>query len=151
MPFNPESLKNLRPRKKGEPALNPNGRPKAESLTAVLNRMMEEKCPQDKQGRTWKQLIVISTLQNAMKGNASAQKEVWDRYDGKLKEHVDIGADTLTKMATSGVVKLVLLPLPIVTSHTPNALPTPSVEEVETKEDHIIDVTPIEVESKDSE
>ena len=40
-------------------------------------------CPADREKRTWKELIVRATLQLAMKGNATALKEVWERLDGK--------------------------------------------------------------------
>ena len=41
-------------------------------------------CPADRQGRTWLELLVLATLQLAMKGNAVALREVWERLDGKV-------------------------------------------------------------------
>ena len=34
--------------------------------------------------RTWLELLVLDTLQLAMKGNATALKEVWERLDGNV-------------------------------------------------------------------
>ncbi len=69
--------------KKGESG-NPKGRPKKQdSLTSLLKEEIEKICPADREKRTWKELIVRATLQLAMKGNATALKEVWERLDGK--------------------------------------------------------------------
>ena len=39
--------------------------------------------------------MVLATLQLAMKGNATALKEVWDRLDGKVLQtgKMELGAD----------------------------------------------------------
>ena len=64
---------------------NPRGRPKKEdSLTSLLKEEIAKICPADREKRTWKKLIVRATLQLAMKGNATALKEVWERLDGKI-------------------------------------------------------------------
>jgi hypothetical protein len=64
---------------------NPRGRPKKQdSLTHLLRDEIQKICPADREKRTWKQLIVRATLQLAMKGNATALKEVWERLDGKV-------------------------------------------------------------------
>ena len=64
---------------------NPRGRPKKkESLTSLLKEEIKKICPADREKRTWKELIVRATLQLAMKGNATALKEVWERLDGKI-------------------------------------------------------------------
>src|ERR1019366_10305208 len=63
---------------------NPHGRPKKQdSLTTLLKEEIGNICPADREKRTWKELIVRATLQLAMKGNATALKEVWERLDGK--------------------------------------------------------------------
>src|SRR5450759_668402 len=63
---------------------NPHGRPKKqESLTNLLKDEIGQICPADRENRTWKELVVRATLQLAMKGNATALKEVWERLDGK--------------------------------------------------------------------
>ena len=64
---------------------NPRGRPKKQDcLTELLREEIKKICPADREKRTWKQLIVRATLQLAMKGNATALKEVWERLDGKV-------------------------------------------------------------------
>ena len=52
-------------------------------------------CQTDWQKRTWKELIVLATLQLAMKGNATALKEVWERLDGKVlqSEKLQLGGE----------------------------------------------------------
>src|ERR1035437_10350153 len=63
---------------------NPRGRPKKEDcLTNLLREEIQKICPADREKRTWKELVVRATLQLAMKGNATALKEVWERLDGK--------------------------------------------------------------------
>ena len=64
---------------------NPRGRPKKkDSLTQLLRDEIKKICPADREKRTWKELIVFATLQLAMKGNATALKEIWERIDGKV-------------------------------------------------------------------
>ena len=64
---------------------NPRGRPKKQdSLTSLLKEEIKKVCPADRQKRTWEELMVLATLQLAMKGNAVALKEVWERLDGKV-------------------------------------------------------------------
>ena len=71
---------------------NPKGRPpKHECLTSLLKEELENVSPADKEGRTWKELIVIATLRLAMKGNAAALREVWQRVDGTVRQ--DFGVD----------------------------------------------------------
>jgi Family of unknown function (DUF5681) len=73
---------------------NPRGRPKKQDcLTNLLRDEIQKICPADREKRTWKQLIVRATLQLAMKGNATALKEVWERLDGKVlqTEKVQLG------------------------------------------------------------
>jgi hypothetical protein len=55
---------------------NPRGRPKKQdSLTSQLHKEIKKICPADRQKRTWEELMVLATLQLAMKGNAAALKE----------------------------------------------------------------------------
>lgn len=64
---------------------NPRGRPKKQDcLTSLLKEEINKICPADREQRTWKQLIVLATLQLTLKGNATALKEVWERLDGKI-------------------------------------------------------------------
>ena len=74
--------------KKGQSG-NPQGRPKkADCLTSLLKEEIEKVDPEDKHKRTYKELIVITTMRLAMKGNAAALREVWERMDGKVKDEV---------------------------------------------------------------
>src|SRR5262245_40161853 len=46
------------------------------SSKSNLKEELEKTSPADKEGRTWKELIVLATLKLAMKGNAAALREV---------------------------------------------------------------------------
>jgi hypothetical protein len=79
--------------KKGKSG-NPRGRPKKQDcLTQLLREEIKKICPADREKRTWKQLIVFATLQLAMKGNATALKEVWERIDGKVLQNEKLQLD----------------------------------------------------------
>ena len=81
-----------RPFRKGQSG-NPKGRPRSETcLTSLLRKEIEKLCPSDKQGRTWKELIVLATMKLAMEGNAAALREVWERNDGKIHQPVTSAA-----------------------------------------------------------
>ena len=44
--------------------------------------------PDDKEGRTWRELVVLATIRLAIQGNSTALKEVWDRLDGKVAQAI---------------------------------------------------------------
>jgi hypothetical protein len=68
---------------------NPDGRPpKRECLTSLLKEEIERVVPEDPKGRTWKELLVLATMQLALKGNRGALKEIWERMDGKVQQAV---------------------------------------------------------------
>ena len=70
---------------------NPKGRPKkADCLTSLLKEEIERIDPEDAEGRTHKQLIVLATMTLAKRGNATALKEVWERMDGKTANKLEI-------------------------------------------------------------
>ena len=49
---------------------NPDGQPpKRECLTSLLKEEIEKVNPEDTEGRTWKELLVLATMQLALKGN----------------------------------------------------------------------------------
>lgn len=85
---------NLRHWKKGQSG-NPNGRPKkADCLTSLLREEIDKVAPEDAEGRTWKELLVIGTMRFALAGNATALKEIWERMDGKVTQPLGVdGAD----------------------------------------------------------
>ena len=58
-----------------------------------MKEEIEKINPRDKEKRTWKELIVIATLKLAMKGNAAALREVWERVDGKVRQDIGLEVD----------------------------------------------------------
>src|SRR5690348_7529875 len=66
---------------------NPRGRPrKIQSLTSLFKQELEKRCPSDSQGRTWKELIALAIVQQAMKGNTQLLREFWDRIAGRANQ-----------------------------------------------------------------
>lgn len=87
---NSGNVTNLQKWKKGHSG-NPAGRPKKEDcLTSLLREEIDKIDPEDKGKRTWRELIVVATMRLAIKGNAAALKEVWERLDGKVTDKLDI-------------------------------------------------------------
>ncbi len=69
---------------------NRNGRPpKDVSLTSLLKAEIDKIPPGEKQGRTWRQLLVLALLTGAMK-NPMLMKELWDRLEGKAPQAVEL-------------------------------------------------------------
>ena len=82
------SKANLRPWKTGQSG-NPAGRPRnADCLTTLMRAEIEKIDPDDPEGRTWQEQIVLATIRLAIKGNSTALKEVWDRLDGKVAQAI---------------------------------------------------------------
>lgn len=78
---------------------NPKGRPpKDQCLTSLLKEELETINSADREGRTWKELIVLATLRLAMKGNPAALREVWDRTDGKVRQDIGLEVDVSTEI-----------------------------------------------------
>ena len=82
--------------KKGQSG-NPKGRPK-DMLTTLLRSEVVKKCPQDKQNRTWLQLVVLATIQLAIKGHPTALKEIWERIDGKVIQQIESPSEIKVKI-----------------------------------------------------
>ena len=79
-----------RPWKPGESG-NPRGRPpKQESLTSLLKEELDRISPEDTEGRTWRELIVLATLRLACQGNRAALQEIWNRSDGKVTKEIEL-------------------------------------------------------------
>jgi hypothetical protein len=94
-----EPLRNDSPalRNSGEPYVSRSGNPKdrppkKECLTSLLKEELEQINPADREGRSWKELVVAATLRLAINGNVVALREVWDRVDGKVRQ--DVGLKT---------------------------------------------------------
>ena len=67
---------------------NNNGRPlKDISLTSLLKEQIDQVPPGEKQGRTWRQLLVLAWLTGAMK-NPVLLKELLDRMEGKMPQPI---------------------------------------------------------------
>ena len=85
--MNPNSLKNLRPFQAGNRA-NPAGRPPKDcSLTSLLKEQIDTIPPGEKNGRTWRQLLVLAWLTGAMK-QPVLMKELLDRLEGKVTQPI---------------------------------------------------------------
>jgi hypothetical protein len=67
---------------------NIHGRPKGTGLSDLLRSEIDKICPGEK--KTWLEKIVLATMILAIKGNATALREVWERMDGRIKERVVI-------------------------------------------------------------
>ncbi len=84
---NPRSLKNLRSWQEGQSG-NPGGRPRkllTEAYQTQLARIKEG----DPLGRTYAEAIVDAQIQEALKGNIAAAKEIADRTEGKTGQAVE--------------------------------------------------------------
>jgi hypothetical protein len=106
---------------------NPRGRPKKQDcLTHLLREEIQKICPADREKRTWKQLIVLATLQLAIKGNATALKEVWERLDGKViqSEKLEVGGVGGKKIAIEVIYKD--QPNELSTNQMPGERPSPA-------------------------
>lgn len=80
----PNSMKNLKPFKKGEPSPNPKGRPPKDcSITSIIKAEIDKKVTGDDQGRTWRQMMADSLRNGALK-NPALMKELLDRLEGKV-------------------------------------------------------------------
>lgn len=88
--MHPNSLANLTPWKKGCPPPNPKGRPPKDcSLTSLLKEKIFDKVPGDKEGRTWRQLLVERWLTKALT-DAPFFKELMERLEGKTVQAIQI-------------------------------------------------------------
>ncbi len=85
----PPNISGLRPFRKGVSG-NPGGRPKKLPVTDVILQKLDEKCKQDKQGRTWAELLVVALLGRAIKGDVKAIAELIDRAEGKAKQRSEL-------------------------------------------------------------
>ena len=69
---------------------NPKGRPKkADFLADIMREKLAEMDP-DVGLHTRAELVVLCTYELALKGNAAALREVWERMDGKVTEEVNV-------------------------------------------------------------
>lgn len=68
---------------------NPKGRPKRKTLSETLMELIDQPCPNDANGKTWREVIILATLSHGIRGNAPLLKEIWDRIDGKATQPLE--------------------------------------------------------------
>ena len=73
---------------------NPGGRPKGESVTATLRRMLQ----QEHNGKTIQEILAERVIKEAISGKFQFAKELLDRLDGRPAQKVEVAAaeDLLT-------------------------------------------------------
>ena len=82
---NPNSVKNLRPHRKGEPSLNPNGRPPREkSLTEACRR----KVMQGKIGKIRTLEVLANDIVHRSRTDPRALKLLWERLEGAVPQPI---------------------------------------------------------------
>jgi len=92
--INPNSLKNLRPRKKGDPCLHPEGRPRNEaSITNIMRKKLDDVCSYDSQGRTWGEYLAERWMASALE-NATYFNTLIERLEGKITQPIDANVDS---------------------------------------------------------
>lgn len=80
-------LKNLKPHFKPGKSGNPKGRPpKRNCLTSLLKDAVQETCPQDKEKRTWSEILTERLLKMASKGDLRAMRLIFEYVEGKPKQ-----------------------------------------------------------------
>jgi hypothetical protein len=84
--YNPNSLKNLKPAKKGE-VRNKTGRPKK---LPKLDELLAEVLGDTEEGKTQAQTILEALVKKANSGDVKAAALLLDRGYGKVKENIDI-------------------------------------------------------------
>jgi hypothetical protein len=65
---------------------NPGGRPKGESITATLRRLLE----QEHNGKSVQEILAEKVLREALSGKYSFVKELLDRLDGRPNQKVEL-------------------------------------------------------------
>ena len=73
---------------------NPGGRPKGESVTATLRRMLQ----QEHNGKTIQEILAERVIKEAISGKFQFAKELRDRLEGRPAQKVEVAAaeDLLT-------------------------------------------------------
>ena len=87
---------NLIPFKKGEVS-NPKGRPpKNICITTLVKEMLLELAPgTENNPKTYAELIARAILQESVKGNIQALRELLDRIEGKVTQPIDMERDII--------------------------------------------------------
>lgn len=103
MAVNPNSLKNLKPIKKGE-VRNPKGR---KAVLPELEKIIAEALSQTKEGLTAAEAILQSLIERAVNGDNKAAEILLDRAYGKAKQTVDMQTDNGFKIVMETISKKV--------------------------------------------
>jgi hypothetical protein len=75
---------------------NPKGRPpKKNSLSEDLDEILQEVCLTDPEKRKYRRLFIHSRLRQALKGDAMAAREIWERHEGKVASVENIVVEKL--------------------------------------------------------
>jgi len=72
---------NLKPWPKGTSG-NPAGRPRRDKVTAALLDLLDKPCPDDKDGRTYAEVIAEALVRKAADDDLRATKEITLRTEG---------------------------------------------------------------------
>lgn len=108
-------LANLRPAWQKGQSGNRNGRPKSKPLTKALTRQLSKKVPPDMLAKislqspqihmvigkkpTYADIVAWSWIQQAVKGNGAALRNMLDRIEGRIpKEMADVADDRLDEL-----------------------------------------------------
>jgi hypothetical protein len=87
--INEKSLANLRPRKKGDPAISPGRPPKSMSLINRMRDKLAEVCEFDAKGRTWLECLAEAELKHALNETA-ARNDLFNRLFGKPLDSISV-------------------------------------------------------------
>jgi hypothetical protein len=82
--------------KKGQSG-NPGGRPKSKTLSDAYKHKLEEPVPSDPEGRTWAELIAVSQVRDAVRGNVQAAREIADRTEGRPRQAIEFEDKTISQ------------------------------------------------------
>jgi len=92
---------------KGNPG-SPGRPPKDCSLTSLLKVELDNLCPEDTTGKTWREVLVLAWLKGCLspgKGQGLLLKELLDRVEGKVVLPIGGDPDNPIKIAVIEVVK----------------------------------------------
>jgi hypothetical protein len=81
-------LANLKPFKKGHPKTPGSGRPK--KLTRKLEAKLDEKFPNDPQGRTYGDLFIEAGLRRAISRSDVLFREIFERIEGPVERNLKV-------------------------------------------------------------
>lgn len=67
---------------------NPHGRPRTKPLSDAYRALLNKKDPNDKEGRTYAEVIAMAQVKKAIDGDPRAVAEIADRVEGKVTQPV---------------------------------------------------------------